>query len=210
MFITFEGVEGSGKTTQIKRLTARLEAAGRTVVVTRQPGGCALGTTLRAILLSTKTQNLDSRAELFLYLADRAQHVAEVIRPAQAAGHVVVCDRFADSTVAYQGYGRGLDVALLNALNDVAVAGAWPQHTFLLDIDPEQGLRRALARNIEAGCAVNEGRFEAEALDFHRRVRQGYLALASQHPRRFSVVDAAKAPDGVAEDIWRVLQPELG
>lgn len=210
MFITFEGVEGSGKTTQIKRLTARLEAAGRTVVVTRQPGGCALGTTLRAILLSTKTQNLDSRAELFLYLADRAQHMAEVIRPAQAAGHVVVCDRFADSTVAYQGYGRGLDVALLNTLNDVAVAGAWPQHTILLDIDPEQGLRRALARNIEAGCTVNEGRFEAEALEFHRRVRQGYLALASQYPRRFSVVDAAKAPDAVADDIWRVLQPELG
>lgn len=210
MFITFEGVEGSGKTTQIKRLTARLEAAGRTVVVTRQPGGCALGTTLRAILLSTKTQNLDSRAELFLYLADRAQHVAEVIRPAQAAGHVVVCDRFADSTVAYQGYGRGLDVALLNTLNDVAVAGAWPQHTFLLDIDPEQGLRRTLARTLANPNYPDEGRFEAEALDFHRRVRQGYLALASQHPRRFSTLDAAKSPDAVADDIWRVLQPELG
>ncbi|WP_300161079.1 dTMP kinase [Solidesulfovibrio sp.] len=206
MFITFEGVEGSGKSTQIKRLTKRLEKAGRTVTVTRQPGGCDLGTTLRAILLSTKTQNLDSRAELFLYLADRAQHVAEIIRPALLAGHVVLCDRFADSTVAYQGYGRGLDVALLNSLNDVAVAGTWPNHTFLLDIDPEQGLRRALARNIEAGTAVNEGRFEAEHLDFHRRVRQGYLALASAHPRRFRIVDAAKDPDAVETDIWRVLE----
>ncbi len=206
MFITFEGVEGSGKSTQIKRLTKHLEDAGRTVTVTRQPGGCDLGNTLRAILLSTKTKNLDSRAELFLYLADRAQHVAEIIRPALRAGHVVLCDRFADSTVAYQGYGRGLDVALLNTLNDVAVAGAWPIHTFLLDIDPEQGLRRALARNIEAGATVNEGRFEAEHLDFHKRVRQGYLALANAHPRRFRVVDAAKDPDAVETDIRRVLE----
>jgi len=209
VFITFEGVEGSGKSTQIARLQARLEAAGRGVTVTRQPGGCELGLTLRAILLSTKTKNLDSRAELFLYLADRAQHVAEIIRPAQQRGHIVICDRFADSTVAYQGYGRGLDVGLLNTLNDVAVAGAWPQRTILLDLDPEQGLRRALARNLENGTAVNEGRFEAERLEFHRRVRQGYLALATLHPRRFAVIDASRDVDQVAQDVWQAVAERL-
>lgn len=209
MFITFEGVEGSGKSTQIARLRQRLEAAGKSVCVTRQPGGCELGLTLRSILLSTKTRNLDSRAELFLYLADRAQHVAEVIRPAQQAGQIILCDRFADSTVAYQGYGRGLEVGTLHTLNDIAVAGAWPNCTILLDIDAEQGLRRALARNLEAGNAVCEGRFEAEAVEFHRRVRQGYLALASLHPRRFAVVDASKDLDAVADDIWRVVSERL-
>lgn len=209
MFITFEGIEGSGKTTQIARLKARLEAAGRSVLVTREPGGCELGLTLRAILLSTKTKNLANQAELFLYLADRAQHVHEIIRPAQARGQVVLCDRFADSTVAYQGYGRNLDVGLLNTLNDVAVAGAWPQRTILLDLDAEQGLRRALAHNLENDACVNEGRFEAEELDFHSRVRQGYLALAGQHPRRFAVVDAAKDAAAVAEDVWQAVAERL-
>lgn len=209
MFITLEGIEGSGKSTQIGLLTAALEAAGRTVVVTRQPGGCALGQTLRSILLSLETRNLDSRAELFLYLADRAQHVAEVIRPALAAGHVVVCDRFADSTIAYQGYGRGLDVALLHQLNDVAVAGTWPRLTLLLDLDPEQGLRRALARNLQACASVAEGRFEAECLDFHRRVRDGYLALASLHPRRCVTIDATPDAAAVGQAVWEVVSQRL-
>ena len=209
MFITFEGVEGSGKTTQIKRLTARLEAAGRTVVVTRQPGGCALGQTLRAILLSQKTAGLDDRAELFLYLADRAQHVAEVIRPALAAGAVVVCDRYADSTVAYQGHGRGLDVALLQQLNAVATAGLVPDLTLLLDLDPAVGLTRATSRNAAAGTAEAEGRFEAERLEFHQRVRAGYRALAAGEPTRFAVVDAAPAPDAVAEAVWGVVSKRL-
>lgn len=209
MFITFEGIEGSGKSTQIARLRERLTAAGKTVTVTREPGGCGLGETLRTILLSIKTRNLDSRAELFLYLADRAQHVAEIIRPAQAAGHIVLCDRFADSTVAYQGYGRSLDVGLLNTLNDVAVAGAWPQCTILLDLDPEQGLRRALARNLENEAYLDEGRFEAERLDFHSRVRQGYLVLAGRHPRRFVVIDAARDAETVARDVWQTVAARL-
>ncbi len=209
MFVTFEGVEGSGKSTQIGLLRQSLEAAGHAVTVTRQPGGCELGKTLRAILLSLTTQNLDHRAELFLYLADRAQHVAEVIRPAERAGHVVLCDRFADSTVAYQGYGRGLDVALLNQLNDVAVAGAWPQLTVLLDLDPEQGLGRAVARNLQDGAAVAEGRFEAEALEFHSRVREGYLALAALHPRRFVVVDAARDVEAVARDVRQAVEARM-
>jgi len=209
MFITFEGIEGSGKSTQIGLLRVALEAAGKSVVVTRQPGGCPLGQTLRSILLSLETRNLDSRAELFLYLADRAQHVAEIIRPAQNAGHVILCDRFADSTVAYQGYGRGLDVALLNQLNDVAVAGAWPQLTLLLDLDPEQGLRRALARNLKAGNNASEGRFEAEHLDFHRRVREGYLALASLSPHRFVTIDASADAEAVGRTVWETVSQRL-
>jgi dTMP kinase len=209
VFITFEGIEGSGKSTQIKLLTKALEAAGKTVALTREPGGSALGKTLRSILLSMESRNLDSRAELFLYLADRAQHVAEIIRPAQDAGQIVLCDRFADSTVAYQGYGRGLDVALLTRLNEVAVGGAWPQITVLLDLDPEQGLRRALARNLKAGTGVTEGRFEAEHLDFHTRVRDGYLALAALHSNRFISINATEDAATVARAIWAAVEPKL-
>ena len=209
MFVTFEGVEGSGKSTQIGRLTTALEATGRPLLVTRQPGGCELGRTLRAILLSQKSTGLADRAELFLYLADRAQHVAEVIRPALAAGQVVVCDRYVDSTVAYQGYGRGLDVDLLTRLNAVAIDGLMPDLTVLLDLDAAAGLTRALARNDAAGLAQSEGRFEAEHLDFHTRVRQGYLALAAAHPDRFAVVDAAPQPDQVAEAVWRAVAARL-
>jgi len=209
VFVTFEGVEGSGKSTQMARLRAALEAAGRTVCLTRQPGGCALGQTLRTILLSQKTAGLDDRAELFLYLADRAQHVAEVIRPALAAGQVVVCDRYTDSTVAYQGYGRGLDVALLQRLNAVAAAGFVPDLTLLLDLDPAIGLTRATSRNAAAGTAEAEGRFEAERLEFHQRVRAGYRALAAAEPARFAVIDAAPGPDAVAEVIWSVVSKRL-
>lgn len=210
MFITFEGIEGSGKSTQIGLLTAALEAAGKTVCVTRQPGGCKLGQTLRAILLSLETKNLDNLAELFLYLADRAQHVAEVIRPALADGQAVLCDRFVDSTIAYQGYGRGLDVALLRQLNDVAVAGVRPQLTLLLDLDPEVGLRRALARNLQAGATAAEGRFEAERLDFHSRVRDGYRTLASLHSDRFVTIDAAPDAAVVAARVWEAVSQRLG
>lgn len=210
MFITFEGIEGSGKSTQIALLKSALEATGKSVVTTRQPGGCPLGETLRSILLSTQTKNLDHRAELFLYLADRAQHIAEVIRPAQNAGHIVLCDRFADSTVVYQGYGRGLDVAMLHELNDIAVAGAWPQRTILLDLEPEQGLRRALARNLKTGNCVTEGRFEAEDIDFHTRIRDGYLALASLHPRRYAVIDATPDVDTVAKAVWEAVASRMG
>ncbi len=209
MFITFEGIEGSGKSTQIGLLAETLSARGLSVAVTREPGGCRLGQTLRAILLSLESRDLTSRAELFLYLADRAQHVEEVIKPALAAGKVVLCDRFADSTVAYQGYGRGLDVGLLRTLNDAAVGNAWPRLTILLDLDPEQGLRRALARNIGQGACVTEGRFEAESLDFHGRVRQGYLALAALHRDRFAVIDAGGTVDAVAKAVWSAVSPRL-
>jgi len=201
VFVTFEGIEGCGKSTQIERLARTLTEVGRVVTVTREPGGCALGRTLRAILLSTETRDLSDRAELFLYLADRAQHVATVIRPALENGGIVLCDRFVDSTVAYQGYGRGLDVALLTGLNDVAVADTMPARTILLDLDPAIGLARARARNAREGASVDEGRFEAEALAFHTRVRQGYLALAAAAPDRFVVLDAGRDIDTVAQDV---------
>lgn len=197
MFVTFEGIEGTGKTTQIGLLAEALRRQGRDVVTTREPGGSAVGRELRRILLSTATTNLCERAELFLYLADRAQHVAEVIRPALDLGAVVLCDRFEDSTVAYQGYGRGLDPALLHQLSATATGGLTPDLTILLDIEPEIGLRRALARNLQHGASADEGRFEAESLAFHSRVRQGYLTLAALDRRRFRIVAADAAPEAV-------------
>lgn len=197
MFVTFEGIEGTGKTTQIGLLAEHLRSQGADVVVTREPGGSAIGRELRRILLSTATTGLCDRAELFLYLADRAQHVAEVIRPALDLGAVVLCDRFEDSTVAYQGYGRGLEPALLQRLSATATGGLVPDLTVLLDIEPETGLRRALSRNLKQGAHVDEGRFEAEDMAFHARVRQGYLTIAALARDRVRVVPAAGAPQEV-------------
>jgi dTMP kinase len=209
MFITFEGIEGSGKSTQIGLLAQALAERGLAATLTREPGGSGLGQTLRAILLSLETRDLNDRAELFLYLADRAQHVATIIRPALDAGGVVVCDRFADSTVAYQGHGRGLPLDLLLGFNQAAVAGTWPDLTILLDLDPATGLTRALARNRETGTSASEGRFEAEALDFHGRVRRGYLALAAAEPGRFVTIDAAGETQAVARQVWAAVAARL-
>jgi dTMP kinase len=210
MFVTFEGIEGSGKSTQIGLLAQALAERGLAATVTREPGGSRLGRTLRAILLSTESRDLTSRAELFLYLADRAQHVASVIRPALAAGEVVLCDRFADSTVAYQGHGRGLDLELLHGLNQAAVDGTWPGLTVLLDLDAATGLARARARNREAGSCASEGRFEAEALAFHDRVRRGYHALAAAEPGRFVTIAADRDVAAVAREVWAAVAARLG
>ena len=210
MFITLEGIEGSGKSTAMAGIDAWLKTAGFTVTRTREPGGSRLGAPLRAILLDTMNTDILPETELFLYLADRAQHVGHVIRPALAAGDVVLSDRYADSTIVYQGYGRGLDPHLLHQLNDVAVAGLWPDLTFLLDLPPETGLRRALSRNRQEGRHIAEGRFEAECPDFHQRIREGYLTWAALHQDRFRIVNALAAPDTVLADIrahleaWRV------
>lgn len=198
MFITFEGIEGTGKSTQIKLLADAFQKRGQESVITRQPGGSSLGAELRAMLLSSANTQITSQAELFLYLADRAQHIAEVVRPAVEAGKAVLCDRFADSTVAYQGYGRGLDPKLLHTLNEVAVNGCWPDLTVLLDIDPETGLRRAVSRNMRQGTCASEGRFEAESLDFHTRVREGYLTWAAINKDRIKIVDAT----GTVEEVF--------
>lgn len=162
MFITLEGIEGSGKTTLIENLADVFRTLNHEVLVTREPGGCALGRELRQMLLNPETE-ICPEAELFLFLADRAQHVAEVIRPALKRGEVVLCDRYADSTVVYQGYGRGLDIEKLRSLNDVAIGGLWPDRTFVLDMDPADALKRARRRNAELGLSEKEGRFEARA-----------------------------------------------
>jgi len=209
MFITFEGIEGTGKSTQIALLKARLEAMGRRVRLTCEPGGSRIGAELRRVLLSLENRDLCPRAELFLYLADRAQHVAQVVRPALAKGEIVLCDRFADSTVAYQAYGRGLDAELLHGLNTLAVDGLWPDLTILLDIDPEVGLTRAVSRNKAEGKTVAEGRFEAESLAFHSRVRQGYKAWAQRFPERIKLVDASGGVDEIAAAVRALVESRL-
>nr|B8DN41.1 RecName: Full=Thymidylate kinase; AltName: Full=dTMP kinase [Nitratidesulfovibrio vulgaris str. 'Miyazaki F'] len=209
MFITFEGMEGSGKSTALNRVQQVLLDAGHGVLLTREPGGSRLGRTLRSILLDLSNDDIVPEAELFLYLADRAQHVGQVIRPALDEGVVVLSDRYADSTVVYQGYGRGLDPERLRELNDMAVGGLWPDLTLVFDLPPEEGLRRAMTRNLREGTSVSEGRFEAEHLAFHARVREGYLTWAALHPARFRVVDATRTPDEVFEDVMRAVRSVL-
>ena len=194
MFVTVEGVEGAGKSTLLGMLSAEFERRGLSCIRTREPGGCGLGAKIRPLLLDVSSR-VDSRAELFLFLADRAQHVEETIRPALARGEWVLCDRYADSTIAYQGYGRGMDVETLQTLNDYATGGLWPDRTLLLDLPVETGLERALARNGREGLSQSEGRFEVEALAFHRRIREGFLERAARWPERFCVLDATLAPE---------------
>ena len=197
MFISFEGIEGSGKSTAQRLLAEHLQGLGYDPLLTREPGGCALGRSLRPILLDARTRGLSSRAELYLFLADRAQHVAEVIRPALEAGQTVLCDRYADSTLAYQGYGRGLYPEHLRRINDMATGGLMPDLTLLLDLPVHCGLERAGLRNREEGTVLSEGRFDAESLEFHERVRQGYRSLAAEEPERFAIIDAAQPPEDV-------------
>lgn len=205
LFITFEGIEGCGKTTQIRLLAERLRTSGREVLVTREPGGCPIADAIRSILLHPGSSALVPRAELLLYAAARAQHVDEVIRPALTRGTLVLCDRFIDATVAYQGGGRGLDPSLIASLNALATDGLLPNLTLLLDMPAEEGLQRARQRN---ASAPEEDRFERENLDFHRRVRSGYLQLAAQH-ERFMVIDATGAVDTVAERIGKAVDAVL-
>ncbi|WP_295636995.1 dTMP kinase [uncultured Mailhella sp.] len=204
MFVTVEGVEGAGKSTLMNLLEHALETRGISFLRTREPGGCGLGASLRPLLLDVSNE-LDSRAELFLFLADRAQHVAETIRPALVRGDWVLCDRYADSTIAYQGYGRGMDVDRLQALNDYATGGLWPDRTLLLDLPVETGLARALARNGREGLTQSEGRFEAEELAFHQCIRDGFLARASRWPERFRVLDATLEPEELLRQALKAL-----
>ena len=190
IFITFEGVEGCGKTTQLKLLKKRLEDAGTKVTATREPGGCPIADQMRAILLDANNSAITPLAELLLYAAARAQHVQEVIVPALERGETVLCDRFTDATVAYQGHGRELDLDVIGLLNGLATGGVSPALTILIDCPVELGLSRALSR-IEAAAGAREERFELESVRFHERVRAGYLALAAAQPERFVVVDGS-------------------
>lgn len=207
VFLTLEGGEGTGKTTQLGLLAARLGALGRSVVVTREPGGTSLGATLREVLVRSSADPPTPLAELFLYAADRAHHVATVLRPALEAGRVVLCDRYADATEAYQGHGRGLSLETVRALNDLATVGLRPHRTLVLDLDPSAGVARALGREAGGG---GEERFEAEEAHFHERVRQGYRAIAAREPDRVRLLDAAGAPEEVAERVWGAVADLFG
>jgi dTMP kinase len=203
MFITLEGPEGSGKTTQAPRLGAWLRQSGRECVLTKEPGGTPLADRIRGILLHPDS-TMEPLTELLLYAASRHQHVMEVIRPALARGAIVLSDRFTDATLAYQGFGRLLDLDRLRALNDWVTGSLRPDLTLLFDLDERLGLERAHARI--AATSNEEGRFEAEDLRFHRRVREGYLSLAAAEPERFAIVDAGGTPDQVFEQAKKIVE----
>lgn len=209
-FLTIEGGDGTGKTTQIRALEAYLISQGKTCLVTREPGGTELGVMLRRVLLETSGASIAPASELFLYLADRAQHVSEVIFPAVAAGKIVLCDRFTDSTLAYQGYGRSMDLALLRQFNRVADGGMRPDLTLLLDCPVDVGLGRTASRLAQSQVdAPKEDRFEREKLEFHEKVRAGFLALAMQEPERFRVIDAARPAADVSIAIRTIVDEAL-
>ena len=208
MFITLEGIEGCGKTTQIRRLVRRLRKRGIPLIATLEPGGTRIGKKIRRILLDAQNKDLSPLTELILYAADRAQHVEEVIKPALDQGRWVICDRFFDATVVYQGMARGLDMRLISTLNERATQGIRPDVTFLLDCPVEIGLKRATGRD-EAPSHQGQDRFEREARAFHKEVRRGYLDLARKEKRRFVVIDAALTEDEVEEKIFQHIEPHL-
>ena len=197
LFITFEGGEGSGKSTQISLLASRLAATGMSVRCVREPGGTVVGEAVREILLDPAHEGLDAMAELLLYEAARAQHTAEVIEPSLAAGEVVLCDRYFDSSTAYQGFARGLPLEEVAALNRAATQGLVPTRTLVIDVDPGLGVERAT----HAGA----DRLEGEDAAFHQRVREGYLAIAEREPDRVRVVDGAGSIDEVAARVVSAL-----
>lgn len=197
-FITFEGIEGSGKTTQIRSAVRHLRRLGKQVLLLREPGGTRVSEAIRRILLDKKSRELGPETELLLYLAARAQIVREKILPALAGGKVVVCDRFEDSTLAYQGFGRGLSLREIEKLNRLVRGNLRPRLTFLLDMEAKAGLKRL-------GVKSGRDRIERESLAFHRRVRRGFLALARREPRRFVALNGSEAPKALAAKIRRRL-----
>ncbi len=215
-FITFEGGEGSGKTTQVQRLAARLREIGHDVITTREPGGTEMAERIRALLVTGDTDALSSTAEALLNYAARDDHLRRLIRPALAAGKVVISDRFMDSTRAYQVLAGTCPAGLVEAMETHVVGETRPGLTLILDIDPEIGLARA-GRRLKAapGCeegtdeSLTESRFERFGLDFHRRLRTAYLEIARAEPDRCVVIDAARDPQSVEADIWRVVQERL-
>lgn len=209
-FITFEGGDGTGKTTQLEALENYLTARGLSCISTREPGGTSLGKLIRQVLLEAGKQPIASPTELFLYLADRAQHIHEIIISALQQGKIVLCDRHTDSTLAYQGYGRGIDLTLLRSLNDIASSGIKPDLTFLLDCPVQIGLSRTDQRKSRSVLGLNrEDRFEREDVQFHERVRAGFLELAQAEPCRFRVVDASRPAAEVAKEIQKIIDREL-
>jgi dTMP kinase len=207
-FVSFEGGDGTGKSTQILALERYLVDRGRLCVVTREPGGTSLGKLIRQVVLEVSDQAVARSTELFLYLADRAQHVREIIRPELAAGKIVLCDRFTDSTLAYQGYGRGIDLKLIRLFNDAADGGVRPDLTFLLDCPVALGLARTSRRTSAEGHG-GQDRFERETVEFHERVRAGFLTMARAEPARFRIIDSSRPSDEIASEIQRIADREI-
>jgi dTMP kinase len=207
VFITFEGPEGAGKTTQARLLAELLRAAGQDPLLTREPGGTELGDRVRELVLPASGIPITARAEMLLYCVARAQLVEQVLRPALAARRVIIVDRYADSTLAYQAYGRGLEPAGVRAVLDFATGGLRPDLTLLLDLPAEAGLTRKQAQATPATDAWN--RIEAEDLSFHRRVREAYLDLADAEPARWHVLDATRPAEEVADEVWSVVSGSL-
>lgn len=201
-FLTFEGGEGGGKSTQIAKLKDALESRGMAVVVTREPGGSPIADRIRAMILDPTMKGLVSLAELFLYEASRAQHLADTIQPALNRGAVVICDRFADSSIVYQGAARGLDARLVKKLNYIATGGLQPDRTLVLDLDPEIGLARA-------GKRGTLDRMESEALSFHKAVRAGYKKIAKAEKKRVRLINANRSIDAIHESILDALKDLL-
>ena len=207
-FITFEGPEGAGKSTQAAMLIAKLEAHGIEVIYTREPGGTKLGEAIRGILqYNAANEDPCPESEVLLFEASRAQLVRHVIAPALARGAWVLCDRFADSTTAYQGFGRGFPVDLMETINRFAIGSAVPDMTILLDVNVSLGMQRCAKRQV--GQKIKYDRIESEALAFHEKVRQGYLELARRYPERFRKVDAMRLPEPIAEDIWKLVHDDF-
>jgi len=203
MFITFEGPEGSGKTSQIMPLVNTLRQKGYKVFATREPGGTPIGDQIRQVLMNLDNKSMNPRTEILLFCASRAQLVQETILPRLEKKEIVLCDRYADSTLAYQGYGHGLDLNFLTSLLNFATSSLKPDLTILLDLDPQMGLRRRM----NSGGEWN--RLDAYELAFHQRVRQGYLKMAQEEPARWRVVDASLAPEMVQAALLKVILESL-
>src|SRR3989441_4828959 len=203
-FITFEGIDGSGKSTQMRMLAERLRADGHDVLEAVEPGGTAIGRQIRRILLDAANHDLRPTAELLLYFASRAQNVDECILPALAAGKIVLCDRFTDSTLAYQGYGRGLGEETVLTLDRIACRGLAPDLTLLVDVDVDTALGRANTRNASL-FSSEETRMDEQSLEFHRKVREAYLALARHYSSRFRIINGHGSPEQVAQRVWEAV-----
>jgi dTMP kinase len=208
LFITLEGIEGCGKTTQARRLVENLHKAGIDALLTLEPGGTTLGRKIRDILLDARNEHLPALAELFLYEADRSIHVTSVIKPALETGKWVVCDRFFDATTVYQGYARGLDVDMIRSLNGEAAQGFTPDMTLLIDCPVDVGIERAIRRN-KRDQQEGQDRFEREQMEFHQRVKEGYLRMARKEPRRFVVMDGRASEDKLEALIFSAVRPHL-
>ncbi len=207
MFITFEGLDKAGKTTQIERLATHLRKLGRDVVLTREPGGTPLCEAIRALVMQFKSSRIADESELLLFAASRAQLVRELIAPSLAAGKIVLCDRFADSTIAYQGFARHQDLQTIERLNAFAVGGYWPSLTIFLDLTVDESFRR-LGKVLNQSGSQRD-RFEQEKREFHECVRQGFLYVAQKEPQRVVRIEACQTPDQVEAQIWHEVAQRL-